>query len=623
MSNIRNSIRVFYRLFFALVFCAPSSYAGFLEMPDISEMPEYERNSLLKDLDIPEVEFRDPDPEGGPRINVTEFRLQGIVEFPKLGITRQGIIERIEKIRFDVMKEGELDEWGLTRQEVGEIAELIADIEHETQREHVGSVDVQRLVFLVREQRRKRGVTIGMIETVADTITTYYREKGFILAKAYVPKQQVRDGVVILTLLLGELGEVSVENNKRVSERLIRNTFKPLIDKPVTDKRIEEALYLINDTPGLTAKSLFSPGSQVGDTRLTVDVVDEKLISGNVRLDNHGSKNTSENRAYIDLYVNNFLGIGDQLYFAALKTYSPDNSTYGAFRYNTFVYNPRINFGLNYSSNAFESRSISGGNVTVFTGESEVTGASMKYLIRRSRAKNISVEVNYSEIETTLDTLSSETENNVDKTSLLVNFDVLNENRRHLYFGNLAYHFADMYEIGGFDGEQSDSEQYLSLDFSMLSFPAIPFTDYKTRLLFNVSGQYVGDTLPNLNQMSLTGPGKARGFDVNALQVDDGVYLGADWLFRVRALDDLISKNSGGVIQPYVSVDYSYGILHPLVEDDVKVSGELSSVGAGIKFSLARFNANVSYTKAIADDVDGLQEETPRNNVFFEFQYSF
>jgi hypothetical protein len=196
--------------------------AGFLEMPDTSEVPEYERESLLLDLDVPALRDRDPNPEAGPRLNVKEFRVQGLVEYPEFGITRKAIIEQVEKIRFDMMEEGELLESGYTINEIKEVSDLVAQIEQETDGRHVDPVDVQKLVFLIREQRRQRGITLGMIETVADIITRYYRERGFILAKAYIPKQHVRDGVVTITLLLGELGEVEANNNKLYSDRMVK-----------------------------------------------------------------------------------------------------------------------------------------------------------------------------------------------------------------------------------------------------------------------------------------------------------------------------------------------------------------------------------------------------------------
>src|SRR5690606_22466837 len=123
--------------------------------------------------------------------------------------------------------------------------------------------------------------------------------------KAYIPEQHVRDGVVNLTLLLGELGEINVQNNKRYSTKTIQNVFNNDLAEPVTNDRIEEKLYLINDLPGLSAQGYFEPGSQVGDTKLNVNVTSERWYDVNVRLDNHGSDRSGEYRLYTDFFLNN------------------------------------------------------------------------------------------------------------------------------------------------------------------------------------------------------------------------------------------------------------------------------------------------------------------------------
>ena len=278
--------------------------AGFLEMPDIEEVPEAENDILLEDLDIPNVRERDPNPEAGPRLNVRSFRVQGIVEFPELGITREKLIKLVENIRFDIMKEGKRSEFGYTPEELAELQDVIADIERDTREEHVTQMDVQRLVFLIREQRRKRGVTLGMLETVADEITDYYRQRGFILARAFLPEQHVRDGVVTITLLLGNLGDIQLSNNTRYSQGLIKNVFADTLGDPVTAKVIEEKLYHVNDLPGISVQGFFAPGSQVGDTKLNINVLNERPFNFNFRTDNHGSLTTGEYRFYGDFTWN-------------------------------------------------------------------------------------------------------------------------------------------------------------------------------------------------------------------------------------------------------------------------------------------------------------------------------
>ena len=106
-----------------------SAHAGFLDMPEVTESPELQRKSMLRDIDIPSVRDRDPDPTAGPRLAVKEFRVQGLAEYPDLGITREAISKLVEKIRFDLMAEDKLLDSGYTLDELGGLSNLLVDIE--------------------------------------------------------------------------------------------------------------------------------------------------------------------------------------------------------------------------------------------------------------------------------------------------------------------------------------------------------------------------------------------------------------------------------------------------------------------------------------------------------------
>lgn len=605
-------------------------------MPQVEDVPDYENDSMLLDLDVPSVRDRDPDPEAGPRLNVKEFRLQGLVEYPELGINRSELIQRVEAIRFDLMEEGEFTNSGYTLDELGELSDLMAEIEKETEAEHVGPLEVQKLVFLIREQRRKRGITLGMIETVADTITQYYREKGFILAKAYIPKQKVRDGVVTLTLLLGELGEIALSNNKRISENLVQRIFKSRINKPVKDSNIEESLYLLNDTPGVAAQGFFEPGSQVGDTKLNVNVTSETWYSANIRVDNHGSTATSENRVYADFLVNNPLGIGDQLYFSVLNGFSPNNSTYGAFRYSTFLFSPRWRWAVGASTNDFVSQAVflEGEDDPLFTGESSVLDTSFKYVIKRSREKNYFIGLNYFDIETELLTGSGGGAPDIDnsqKLQLRFDFDSLNQKNRVLYAGNVALSYSENSSRTFSVQNPKTQDTIFNYELTRLSFPNFPFTQYQTRLILKSSGQYVGKSVTELNQFSLAGPSSVRGFEVNGFQADDGVYVGADWIFSLpKTSATFFGVEWHRLIQPYLFVDGAFGVLNDLSarlnidgNEEETIDGSLASAGIGVKFRYKALFGSLNVMAPLVDDIADVQEETPEATFLFDIQYTF
>lgn len=621
---------------FGLLCYASAIQAGFLEMPDTQEVPEYEAETLLLDLDIPSVRERDPDPEAGPRLNVREFRIQGIVEYPERGISRAELIQRVEGIRFELMEEGEMLESGYSLDELGELSDLIAEIEEETKDQHVGPVEVQRLVFLIRDQRRRRGITLGMIESVADTITRYYRERGFILAKAYIPEQQVRDGVVTLTLLLGELGEVAVQNNKRYSSALLERTFNSAMGNPVTTSDIEERLYLVNDLPGLAAQGYFQPGSQVGDTRLNINVQNEKWYDANVRIDNHGSASSGEYRLYADAFIHNPLRIGDQLQIGVLASFEPDNSTYGSIRYSTNIISPRTKMFVGASTNDFvlgdDDEDAISSNVRI-SGKSFVLEGGMSYALSRSRIRNRSIDFTASEIET--ETIFSAVASNragfvqedtVRNYKLTYNFDQINEKRRTLHQGFVTLTSADLVE--GAEEGQDEKMELLSYNYSMLTFLKMPLMKSETRVVARSAGQYAGKALSPVNQLALAGPTRARGFEVNRFFADDAIYIGADWIFDGPGFNkvEMFNGTLADIVQPFVFIDAAYGIKHPIILDESdEITAELSNIGFGFKFTFKQsVRGNLTFAKPIINRVSSITAgEDKSAKLYFDLQYIF
>jgi len=624
------------------------AYAGFLEMPDTAEVPEFERESLSLDMDIPALRDRDPNPEAGPRLNVKEFRVQGLIEYPELGITRAKIIKQVEKIRFDMMEEGEQLESGYTIDELKEVSDLIAEIEKETDGRHVGAVEVQKLVFLIREQRRKRGITLGMIEVVADTITRYYRERGFILAKAYIPKQHVRDGVVTITLMLGQLGEVEVKNNKHYSEKLIKRVFSSSLAKPVTNDVVEENLYLINDLPGLSVGGYFEAGSQVGDTKLNVNVNSEKRIDANVRLDNHGSAESGEYRAYSDFYVNNPLGIGDQLQLGVLASFNPENSLYGSVRYSLPIYTPRFGFSLGVSSNDFvtDTPGATASEKFEITGKSFVADAIFTYKLNRTRKKNNNILIGISDIKSEIqygNLLNAGTEDKVRKIDATYQFDVLNEKKRILHQGGITFSVAD-FVMGAEDG-QDKAPEILSFDYSRLSFIKVPFTKSESKWIIRGAGQYSDAALSEVLQFSLAGPARTRGFAINEAFTDDAIFLGSDLVFSGPSFGGVTvaGEKIEDVFQPFVFLDIAYGRNNAFIEGEDDVTTYLVDVGVGIKIVFSEglrgnlslavpVDAENSAMEKLKDeddfDPDGLSDSedlTPGDGLklYFDLQYGF
>lgn len=612
-----------------------SVFAGMIEMPEIVEAPEMETKTMVRDIDIPSVSRRSVDPLSGPRLAVSEFRIQGLIEYPELGITKQALAEMVEEIRADLMDEGEHLPSGYTVEELSELSDLLVDIEDETQERHVTTTDVQRLVWLVRDQRSKRGILLSQIESVADRITQFYRERGFILAKAYIPKQKVRDGVVNLTLLIGVLGEVEVHNNELYSDEQIFSVFEDMYTKPVTSSRVEENLYLINDFPGVVVDGYFEQGYQVGDTRLNINVKNEDRFNYNVRLDNHGTDQTGLYRLYADMQANNIVGKADSLKLSLLHATQPSNTEYWRMNYQMSLFSPRFKVGYGVSKNQFVVNQSSADGQENLHGVVNVRDIEGIYFLKRSRVKNYSLRLTQSDIVSDLQFGETDPgrkfDDELSNRSLQFDYDILQASSKILHQGNVKLTQGKF--VFGVDDGQDESFLILGADYTALKFWQIPFFDAESRVIFRASAQYSGINLSSIVRFSVAGPSRVRGFQPNYYSADDAIYTGVDWVFNSPdILDvDVAGVNLQEFIKPVLFMDYGWGRQNALEissssASEPDVTGLLGDVGVGIQFSHGiqfRGNLQVAFpvVKKFSDSSVVPEEESMR--VIFDLQYGF
>ncbi|WP_313053684.1 ShlB/FhaC/HecB family hemolysin secretion/activation protein [Pseudomonas lopnurensis] len=165
---------------------------------------------------------------------------------------------------------------------------------------------------------QNRAVTLSELQAGANRITLLYREKGYPLARAYLPAQEIDGGVVKIAVLEGRYGEVQVQNHSRTGAAALAplQALKP--GEAVRAGALERSLLLLNDTPGVKVQSTLKPGATVGATDLVVDVQPGPLVTGSLEADNYGNRFTGEYRLGGSLNLNSPLGLGDRLSLRAM-----------------------------------------------------------------------------------------------------------------------------------------------------------------------------------------------------------------------------------------------------------------------------------------------------------------
>ena len=604
-----------------------NTIAGMLEMPDVRDSTPLKGKSVYENIDIPPVRDRNPNPEAGPRVWVLKIKLQGVVERPEYGILKKEIEEYAEKLRADVMKEEELLEYGYTLDDLAKIADLMVDIDAGKQQlDQVTEPDVQRLIWLVRELKETRGLTMVNIEDIAAKLTNYYRERGFFLTKVYVPQQEVRRGVVVLAVLEGKLGKVTVAGNERYESNFLASAFDDLLYQPVTEKEVEQKLYLLNDYPGLDVYGYFKAGEQVGDTWLNLQVRDESRWSAVLRYDNHGSALTGDQRLYGEGQFHNPLNLADDIALGVLKTFSPDEATYGVFRYRLPVYSEEYHFGFNFSRNQFAT--VVG--ALEFTGDTNITELTFDYTHVRRKEKNWISSFSFAEKDSDLidDSGALDLSDLVRTYEFGMRYDSLDSQSKILNQVTVSVTGGKIVDSEALDRGQDEKFNKLNADYSILTFLKVPWFDATSRLIFKSSLQYSGETLPPVEQYSIAGPNRVRAFEVTQYSADSGIYLGADWIFNMPDFADFnISENVkfSTIVQPFVFLDYGYGVLNEITTGGDQ-TGELSGYGFGLQLN---YKNEISGNLQFAFPIDykftqeAIKEPEDKLRVIMDVQYVF
>lgn len=157
------------------------------------------------------------------------------------------------------------------------------------------------------------------LQRLCARLTQHYQQAGYLMARAYLPTQQIADGQVRVALIEGRLGEIRLGANTLGGQALapLQNLRPGAV---LRESELVSTLLALRELPGVQLQSALRPGQTPGTADLLVEVQPGRSFSGDVQLDNAGNGSTGEYRAIASLALNNPLQLGDQLSLRALAS---------------------------------------------------------------------------------------------------------------------------------------------------------------------------------------------------------------------------------------------------------------------------------------------------------------
>ncbi len=170
-------------------------------------------------------------------------------------------------------------------------------------------------------------LSIQEIFELCHAIDKRYAEEGYFLARAYPPQQDIKDGTLLIEILEGKLGDVTIVGSKHYSESFIKSYFSSLQGKPLKYNQFLRALSLVNENSDLVVGALFEKGKEYGYADVILRVEDKRPLHLYLNGNNYGRDLTTNVRAGGRLDYGNAIFQGDTFSLAQVVGF-PFNALY-------------------------------------------------------------------------------------------------------------------------------------------------------------------------------------------------------------------------------------------------------------------------------------------------------
>ncbi|MEE3622482.1 POTRA domain-containing protein [Nitrospirillum sp. BR 11752] len=462
---------------------------------------------------------------------------------------------------------------------------------------------------------RDRDLTLAELQSAAAAVSRYYRQHGY-LARAYLPRQEIHDGVVIIAVQEGRLGRVVVDPSS--DTRLDADVAAGyLLDRQAAGQvvrldALKKGVAAIEMLPGITATATAEAGQAADETDIRLKLTEGPRFSGVALVDNQAQRASGAWRGIAVLSANDLAGIGDQTILTGVRSLG---TTYGRLAATAPVGYSGLRLGIN--GGAFDYRVAHDFNAGTPDGWGATGGIIATLPLWRTEDMALDGRLLYEHRRLVNRTAEVVTGISVIDAGTLGVGGLVRDGLDGVNQADLAL-TAGTIDLGGVAGNQAVDEAtartgggYAKLAVSLSHAQPL---GQGVELVARLAGQWASGNLDSSERLALGGPDAIRAYPVNEGQGAEGG-LGTLEL-RWRPVDSLrlAAFWEGGWIRQFVSPWSGWNRGTDLPNDY-----GLQGIGAGISWRPAEaMMVDVTLAHVLGDnpgriaglDSDGLRRRT-------------
>jgi len=367
-----------------------------------------------------------------------------------------------------------------------------------------------------------KDLTLGELEVYARRITQYFREQGYLVARAIIPAQTIENGAVTIQVLIGQFDQIQVRNDSALRQTAIDRVLSPLKSGDyIQQETLERTLLLLSATDGISNKATLTAGGKPGTSNLVISLTDTAKATGHAYIDNHGSRYTGKNRFGFNYNFHNLSGRGDTLSLGTILGKDMDDYSL-SYQLPTGGQGAKLGVGFSRSHYTLGEQFAD----LDASGVAKTTSIYESFTLRRSRDFNLTARIGFDHKE--LEDRISYFGSNSRKSADIWRIGVSGDSRDNL--GGGGYNsFGLTFSLGQLvmdsaDAVINDSSAHTAGHYNKTNLNLYRIQSVNNRLNLHLSfaGQLASKNLDSSEKISLGGPSGVRAYPVNEASGDEG-----------------------------------------------------------------------------------------------------
>lgn len=430
-------------------------------------------------------------------------------------------------------------------------------------------------------------VTMDDLQDIVDHIKRAYKNSGYLTTIAYLPAQDIKNGIVEIKVMEGKLGKLTVEGNKYFSTHSIRSYFHADKGDVLNFQRIQKEIIRLNENPDLNVKTIISAGEQPGTTDVTLKATDRFPHHFSVGFDNQGTRLVGRLREVATFNSTNISGRHDLLYYTAIHS-SLSDGHYLAYRLPVGTHGFKAGIDLGF----FELKLGKEFKPLDITGNTKIYTPNISGEIYRSE----DIQANYSAGVKIKDIRKKEHDVKITDEQLRLPYMGIDITRLDAY-GQTSFAPEVSFGTSGFLGaskadnplasRQGTGGFFTKYEHSINRIQRMPWDSY---MQIKSQFQAASRSLPSSEQFQLGGESSIRGYPEGDYMADIGGNLKTDWVFPMYLFPQEWHIKGSDVnlrhqIEPVIFADVGGGRLIKALPGESK-DKFLAGVGGGLRIHL-------------------------------------